>query len=503
MENFTTFEALNSKIMERNPLLDHEIVIGNSDKPRGNIISKMKKAGRLVKIAPRVYTTNLNDTPENIIARNLFYVLGELYPGAVLSYRSALECRPTPDGHLYLTYQYTKRISLPGVIVHLLEGPQAMPDDHPFIGGLHISCSARAYLENLQTGYQRNGISKCLPQDVVEEKLEAIVQTNGEQELNRLRDAAREMAGPLGMTAEFKKLDAIVGALLSTKPSKVLKSQVAEARAQGEPFDSHRLHLFTILMAALNEVEFENLAEPNETVTSYKNFAFFESYFSNYIEGTTFELEDARKIIDTNMPMTTRNADSHDVLGTYYVVSNRKEMSIIPESPDQLFDILQRRHRIMLGARPESRPGFFKMENNHAGESHFVDYRLVRGTLKRGFEVYTSLRHPFARALFMLFMVSEVHPFNDGNGRISRMMMNAELTAAGQSKIIIPTVFRSDYVTALRQLTRKGNPDVLIRAIRRVRSFSYNVRGDSFDAMRDYLASSNAFKDDDEHILQF
>ncbi|WP_286145042.1 Fic family protein [Bacteroides caecimuris] len=49
---------------------------------------------------------------------------------------------------------------------------------------------------------------------------------------------------------------------------------------------------------------------------------------------------------------------------------------------------------------------------------------------------------PFARAIFMMFMISEVHPFNDGNGRIARVMMNAELVRADQSRIIIPTVFR-------------------------------------------------------------
>ena len=68
------------------------------------------------------------------------------------------------------------------------------------MGGLHMSCSARAYLENLQTGYSRDGVSKCLPQDVIEEKL-----------------------------------DSIIGAILSTKPSKILTSSVAEARALGHP----------------------------------------------------------------------------------------------------------------------------------------------------------------------------------------------------------------------------------------------------------------------------
>ena len=488
--------------MEKNALLNHEVVMASSDKTTNNFINKMKKEGRIIKIATKIYTTNLNDTPENIIRRNLFFILGELYPEAVISHRSAFECRPTNDGHIYLTYGYTKKISLPGITIHLLEGQKALPNDSPFMG-LHMSCSARAYLENLQTGYSRDGVSKCLSQDVIEEKLDKILQTNGENELNKLRDTAREIAILLNMTEEFKKLDSIVGAILSTKPSKILTSSVAEARALGEPFDSHRLQLFNLLMAALNGHEFENIPEPNETEAAYQNFAFFESYFSNYIEGTEFEVEDARQIIETRTPMPARNADSHDVLGTYYIVSNRKEMSVTPTSADHLIDILQHRHRMMMSARPEANPGMFKTQNNRAGETHFVDFQQVRGTLKKGFEIYTALRHPFARALFMIFMISEVHPFADGNGRISRIMMNAELTAAGQSKIIIPTVFRTDYLSALRQLTRKDNPEKLINAIQRVRQFSKNLQGEDFEAMRIYMERCNAFKEEDDYILIF
>lgn len=106
--------------MEKNALLNHEVVMASSDKTTNNFISKMKKEGRLIKIAAKIYTTNLNDTPENIIRRNLFFILGELFPDAVMSHRSAFECRPTSDGHIYLTYGYTKKISLPGITVHLL-----------------------------------------------------------------------------------------------------------------------------------------------------------------------------------------------------------------------------------------------------------------------------------------------------------------------------------------------------------------------------------------------
>jgi len=76
--------------------------MASSDKATNNFITKMKKEGRLVKIAAKIYTTNLNDTLENIIRRNLSFILGEQYPDAVISHRSAFECRPTNDGHIYL-----------------------------------------------------------------------------------------------------------------------------------------------------------------------------------------------------------------------------------------------------------------------------------------------------------------------------------------------------------------------------------------------------------------
>lgn len=54
-----------------------------------------------------------------------------------------------------------------------------------------------------------------------------------------------------------------------------------------------------------------------------------------------FELEEAKTIITTGVPLPSRDEDSHDVLGTYNIVSNRKEMSITPSTPDELLHILQ------------------------------------------------------------------------------------------------------------------------------------------------------------------
>jgi len=482
----------------------HEVIMATSDKSEVRKKTEMIKKGEIRKIAPKIYTTNMEDEPSDIIRRHLFYILGQLYPNAIISHRSAFEFKPTDDGDIYLTYSYTKNISLPGITVHLIEGPAGTENDMPFIENLFVSSNERRILENLEKGRARNGgNSKCLSREFIEQHLEKMLQVNGESGINKFRDKAREISKTLGMESEFDVLNGIIGAILATKPSSILMSSGAIARATGQPYDADRVKLFEILYEALRNDIFTAIDEPNQTKSEFRNFAFFESYFSNYIEGTEFEVEEARTIIETGQPMPARNADSHDVLGTFQIVSSRREMQRTPHSADELIQILQERHRIMMAARPDRDPGMFKMKNNHAGDTHFVDYTLVRGTLTKGYELYQALEAPYARALFMLFMVSEVHPFNDGNGRISRIMMNSELASADQSKIIIPTVFRDDYLNSLRRLTRRSDPSVFIRAISRVREFSANITGDDFDATKVYLEKCNAFKDGEDYILRF
>ena len=492
--------------MEKNPKNGErlpEVLVANGDKKHSYYLSDLLKKGRIRKVVPKIYTSNLNESDETIVRRNLFLILGRLFPNAVVSHRSAFEMKPTESGDFFLTYKYTKKVTLPGLVVHLLEGASGQPEDTPFVNGLFIACPERAFLENLQTAYQKRENSKCLSQSVIEDRLEKVIRINGEAAINALRDKARMIADRLSMNDEYARLDSIIGALLSTRDSKILTSPLATARVFGEPYDPHRYELFQTLFSALNAEVFASIPENNLTTISYRNFAFFESYFSNYIEGTEFTIDDAKKIIDTNAPLPARNEDSHDMLGTFALVSDRQQMSIVPTTADELIDLLQSRHRLLLSARPEKHPGLFKMHNNRAGNSLFVDYELVRGTLKKGFDFYQALRSPFAKSVFMLFMVSEVHPFDDGNGRISRIMMNAELTSANESKIIIPTVFRTDYLDALRKLTRQSDPMVLIRAMSRVRQFSAQLNAEDFSTLQLQLERSNAFSDAEEDILRF
>ena len=81
-------------------------------------------------------------------------------------------------------------------------------------------------------------------------------------------------------------------------------------------------------------------------------------------------------------------------------------------------------------------------------------------------------------------------------------MMNAELSHAAQTKIIIPTVYREDYIGALRQLTRQAIPDAYIRMLYRAQVFSNTIVGEDIDMMQRHLEKSYAFDEPDKERLE-
>jgi fido (protein-threonine AMPylation protein) len=190
-----------------------------------------------------------------------------------------------------------------------------------------------------------------------------------------------------------------------------------------------------------------------------------EAYFSNFIEGTEFAIGEAIEIVFEGRIPENRPADGHDVLGTYLQLVELGQRSAVATDADAFIDEVQERHRNLMTQRPGIQPGVLKTKPNQAGNTAFVHPDLIRGTLREGVNILRSITDPFSRALVVHFLLVDVHPFNDGNGRISRIMMTKELIAAGLSRIIIPTVFRNDYFDALRALSRRDDPSIFVRSL--------------------------------------
>nr|GFC77771.1 hypothetical protein [Tanacetum cinerariifolium] len=95
--------------------------------------------------------------------------------------------------------------------------------------------------------------------------------------------------------------------------------------------------------------------------------------------------------------------------------------------------------------------------------------------------------------MFMMFLISEVHPFDDGNGRLARLMMNAELVSTGQCRIIITTHARESYLDALRRLSRQSEPSLYIRMLSGAQQFVADLRPDSYELVKAQLEVQEAF----------
>jgi hypothetical protein len=79
----------------------------------------------------------------------------------------------------------------------------------------------------------------------------------------------------------------------------------------------------------------------------------------------------------------------------------------------------------------------------------------------------------------------------------ARIAMNAHLTAAGLARIMVPTVYREDYLLPLKALTHNPVADGFISAMTRAQRWSASF---DFDRPREEVKSAledcNAFRED-------
>ena len=73
--------------------------------------------------------------------------------------------------------------------------------------------------------------------------------------------------------------------------------------------------------------------------------------------------------------------------------------------------------------------------------------------------------------------------------------MNAELTRAGESRIIIPTLYHPQYVDCARALTRGDDPRGFVRSLAKMASWSSQFDFSSLDQLIAALRKTNALEE--------
>src|SRR3990167_8705421 len=211
-------------------------------------LSKQYHAGKIRKIYRGIYTDDRQLAIEKIIETHWMQIVAHIVPAGILSFRTAAELKLIPFQKkliVFMTSSYHKTITLPGLIIKIIKGnshdytEQVLPQ-------LARSNCARLLLENLSTirsaDYQQ---IKTIGTAGVEHYCAKELQLRGEKHLNKIRDQAKEMSTTLHFLREYKKLNQIISALLSTNTDcDALQSPYAMSVAKKEPYDPNRIKLF-------------------------------------------------------------------------------------------------------------------------------------------------------------------------------------------------------------------------------------------------------------------
>ena len=253
--------------------------------------------------ASKIYTDDLTSPPEEIVRRHRLEIAAHFYPGALISHRTALEgSNISPGGKFHLTVSRAVATvrKLPGLEIRIWRGPAPQADDTrtPLGDGkeLFTSSQARAILENMQIARAHgHDEPKTLSPEELERWIDRYLRIFGVGWLDKLREQANDLASRFGWLREQQELNQLVAAIKGESSSYRLTTDLVRSRVQGKPYDPERVTLFGTLQARLAAERFVELPRP--PANELENRAFWEAYFSNFIEGTKFTVEEARVIV--------------------------------------------------------------------------------------------------------------------------------------------------------------------------------------------------------------
>lgn len=179
-----------------------------------------------------------------------------------------------------------------------------------------------------------------------------------------------------------------------------------------------------------------------------EHFIIKNTYNSNAIEGNTLTEMETRVILETGITVAKKTLREHLEVKNHAEALNFIEE--IKNSPISEYDI-KSIHSIILDGIDKSNAGKYRNINVEiAGASHPVSQSyLVAEQMNELLKWYHSEEITINRIIEFSCKFINIHPFIDGNGRTSRLIINLELLKLGYPPITILTLDRLEYYQIL------------------------------------------------------
>lgn len=184
------------------------------------------------------------------------------------------------------------------------------------------------------------------------------------------------------------------------------------------------------------------------------------TYNSNHIEGSRLTHDQTRYIFETNtIGVTSAAVNVDDVIET--TNHFRAIDFIIEHTSDKLTEIyIKQLHTILKSGTSDARKDWFRVGDykllpNEVGGSDTVPPEKVHSAMKALLKRYNSLKKvTFEDILDFHHAFESIHPFQDGNGRVGRLIMFRECLRHGHVPFIITDELKMFYYNGLQNWPR-------------------------------------------------
>ncbi len=199
---------------------------------------------------------------------------------------------------------------------------------------------------------------------------------------------------------------------------------------------------------------------PKETLKSLKESINLEwTYNSNGIEGNTLTLRETQVVLE-GITVGGKSIKEH-----LEAINHEKAILYLDDLVKDKNPItewnIKNIHQLILKDIDNENAGRYRKENvTIKGATHIPpDYLKLPELMEKLILNYNTWNeyHPIIKAALLHGELVKIHPFVDGNGRTSRLLMNLDLMNSGYNPVIIKKESRLKYYEALDKAHTTGN----------------------------------------------
>lgn len=277
----------------------------------------------------------------------------------------------------------------------------------------------------------------------------------------------------------------------------------------GSAWDGLAMELFLPDQIVLNEASLALLADVEETARRVNEYRPLPAevvkrildrllgervYSSNAIEGNTLDLRETISVLETGRLIENKKRDAIEARNLGEATRRISDLALKGPAAHTVEDLLAT-HKLILKETPDEYWGgrFREQGVIISGAKHQPpDHTMVPALVERVVESLQKADNQQASVLMASWAhwaLARVHPFKDGNGRISRLWQDLILFQADLTSAIIRPEDRRDYLAALTDADG-GHFDALVQlvATRVLRTFDKYLATIAADAESEEFA---------------